>query len=403
MNFICGNAIVGQSGGPTSAINATLYGVICACYENKEKIKTLYGMKNGLEGLLREDLINLFCFCEDKDNLEALKATPASALGSCRFRAPDLSDDAFYQGVLSILEKYDIRYFFYIGGNDSMDTIDKIAEYARTHSYDIKFIGVPKTIDNDLVLTDHCPGYGSCAKFVATVSKEIVRDCAVYTVPAVTIIEVMGRDTGWIGMATALASQGDSGVDLIYLPETPFCPERFVKSVREALEKHPNVVVVACEGIKYENGEYVSKLTYTDAFGHSYLSGAGRELLALIQVHIGCKSRVVELSTPQRCASHIASKADIDESVKIGKYAVEMVLDGKSGEMVIVKRRGESFELSCAPLSKIANKIKYVPSHFISSDKAHITPEGIEYLKPLIKGEHYPTYKDGLPVHFIID
>ena len=252
-------------------------------------------------------------------------------------------------------------------------------------------------------MTDHCPGYGSCAKFVATVSKEIVRDCAVYTVPAVTIIEVMGRDTGWIGMATALASQGDSGVDLIYLPETPFCPERFVKSVREALEKHPNVVVVACEGIKYENGEYVSKLTYTDAFGHSYLSGAGRELLALIQVHIGCKSRVVELSTPQRCASHIASKADIDESVKIGKYAVEMALDGKSGEMVIVKRRGESFELSCAPLSKIANKIKYVPSHFISSDKAHITPEGIEYLKPLIKGEHYPTYKDGLPVHFIID
>ena len=397
------NAIVGQSGGPTSAINATLFGVMRACYENKRVIKTLYGMKNGIEGFLKEDFVNLFSFFEADAPLDILKSTPACALGSCRVRLTrDISDEV-YKRVFDILEKYDIKYFFYIGGNDSMDTVDCLSTYARLHHSSVQFIGIPKTIDNDLVLTDFSPGYGSCAKLVGTVTGELLCDCAIYTQPSVTILEVMGRDAGWIGLATAMAKYNGSGIDLLYIPEVPFSDEKFILDVKNALIAHPNVVVAVCEGIKYENGDYVSVASHTDPFGHTYLSGAGNALLRLVREHIGCKSRVVELSLVQRCASHLASKFDIQKSVEIGQRSVEMALDGKGAIMSAFERTGSKFKITSVPVHLVANKIKYVPREFFKAEKPFITEQGIKYLKPLLCSEHYPKYKDGLPTHFIID
>lgn len=398
------NAIVGQSGGPTASINATLFGVICACYDCKNRIKRLYGMKNGIEGLLREDLVNLFSFCEDKERLELLKSTPASALGSCRMRLPDSFDEKIYQRVLEILEGHGIGYFFYIGGNDSMDTVNKLSLYAKSISSDIKFIGIPKTIDNDLPQTDHTPGYGSCAKFVATVTREILRDTSSYTTPSVTIIEVMGRHTGWLGLAAALASDNGARLDGIYLPEIPFSREKFLSDIRKALFEHPNVVVCVCEGIKDEKGEYVFEKHQTDSFGNTYLSGVGQMLVRLIKEKIGCKARSVELSLTQRCSAHIASGADIEQSVKIGMASVELALDGKTAVMSAYKRTDTGdMEVISVPVGECASKTKPVPREYISECGTKITQKGIDYLKPLISAEHYPCYRDGLPCHFIID
>lgn len=399
--MLCKNAVVGQSGGPTCAINATLSGVIRACQEHGSKIDRLYGMRNGIEGLLRENFVDLFSFF-DEERLFRLEHTPASALGSCRLKLPSENEDKrMYERIFDILERHSIGYFFYIGGNDSMDTVSKLSSYAIANNHDVRIVGIPKTIDNDLVLTDHAPGYGSACKYIATTVKEIVRDCAVYTQNAVTVVEIMGRDSGWLTASCVLC---ESGVDLIYLPERAFSPERFISSVKDALCVHPNVVVAVSEGIRYDNGGYVSSSSVKDEFGNCQLCGASRVLCELVKREIGCKARAIELSLPQRCASHLASKTDLDESIRIGRAGARLALSGESGKVPIFKRaQGEyRVDIECVDAKCVANKIKYVPDSFINEQGNGLTKKCADYILPLISGEAYPDYENGLPIHCII-
>ena len=406
-----GNAVVGQSGGPTAAINATLSGVIRGAFDAKEKgiINTLYGMRNGIEGFLREDFVDLFEVFENRDDLATLEATPAAALGSCRRKMKSHEEDApTYDRILEILKKYDIRYFFYIGGNDSMDTVLKLSRYAASHDYELRVVGVPKTIDNDLMATDHTPGFGSAAKFVATTVAEIVRDINVYTMDAVTIVEIMGRDAGWLTASAALASLNGEGPDLVYLPERVFDEDQFVNDVKARLKDHPAILVAVSEGVRFANGEYVGAGTQSgavDVFGHKYLAGTGKVLESIVKDRIGCKVRAVELSLTQRCASHMASLTDITESVTVGKGAVEAAINGKTAVMMTIDRvQGEEYSTSvgCADIAGIANAIKTVPDEYINEEGNGITDAGIAYLKPLIMGELSLEYVNGLPKHFVI-
>ena len=406
-----GNAVVGQSGGPTAAINATLSGVIKGAIDAKKEgiIGTLYGMRNGIEGFLKENLVDLFKRFENTDDLKTLEATPAAALGSCRRKLKSHEEDAeTYARILEILKKYDIRYFFYIGGNDSMDTVLKLSRYAASHDYELRVVGVPKTIDNDLMATDHTPGFGSAAKFVATTVKEIVRDINVYTMDAVTIVEIMGRDAGWLTASAALASIGDLGPDLVYLPERVFDEDNFVNDVKTRLEKHPAILVAVSEGVRFADGEYVGAGTQSgavDVFGHKYLAGTGKVLESIVKNRIGCKVRSVELSLTQRCASHMASLTDINESVMVGKGAVKAATEGRTGVMMTIDR-AEGVEyattVGCADIAGIANAIKTVPTEYINNEGNGITEAGIAYLKPLIMGELELEYENGLPKHVII-
>ncbi len=402
-----GNAIVGQSGGPTAAINATLSGVIRGAIEN-ENIAKIFGMYHGIEGILADNFCDLSAMNESE--LVTLEKTPAAALGSCRKKLPALdnmseNDTAVYEKIFSFFKKHDIRYFFYIGGNDSMDTVAKLSAYSKTHDYEMRIMGVPKTIDNDVMGTDHTPGYGSAAKYIAASVSEMLRDCAVYTVKAVTIIEIMGRDAGWLTAAAALTRASGFEPDLIYLPERVFDYDNFFEDVRNALEKHPNVVVCVSEGIRLADGRYVGEGTQSgvaDAFGHKYLSGTGKALELAVKEKIGCKVRSVELNILQRCASHIASLTDINESVAVGKAAVENAVNGVSGKMMTFVRVSDA-PYTCVPgyedIDKIANKVRAVPDNFINERGNGITDECINYLLPLIEGESYPEYKNGLPVH----
>ena len=411
MNILKGNAVVGQSGGPTSAINATLAGVILGAKKLRAEgvIDTLYGMKNGIEGFLEERLVDLFDRFENDADIELLKHTPAAALGSCRKKMKSYTEDAqTYEKLLEIFKKYNIRYFFYIGGNDSMDTVLKLSEYAKSNDYDMRVVGVPKTVDNDLMATDHTPGFGSAAKFVATTVKEILADIDVYTMKAVTIVEIMGRDAGWLTASAALtAASGGRAPALVYLPERAFDKDKFISDVKAALEKHPAVLVAASEGIKFANGRYVgegiedSKL---DAFGHKQLSGVGKVLEGIVKKEVGCKVRSIELNLPQRCASHIASKTDIDESVRIGAAAASAAASGASGVMMVfVRECGEySVRIESADISNIANAQKSVPDEYINAEGNGITEECIEYMLPLIQGEISPVYENGMPKHAII-
>ena len=411
MIFEKANAVVGQSGGPTAAINATLAGVIKGCLES-EKIATVYGMKNGIEGFMREDLLPLNGYFEKRMSLlDLLASTPAAALGSCRKK---IKTDDEKEGVFRILEKFSVKYFFYIGGNDSMDTIKALSEYAKSKNcegiYDVKFIGIPKTIDNDLGVTDHTPGYGSAAKFVAATIQEICRDCAVYTKKAVTIVEIMGRDAGWLTASSALSKYlTGAGPDLIYLPEVTFDEEAFVRDLNKKLQNpdKPYVVVAISEGIKFADGSYVGEKktgNYDDPFGHKMLAGAGKVLEAIVNEKIGCKCRSVELNVLQRCASHIASKCDIDESRRIGESGVKYALKGETGKMMCFRRvKGIDdyrVEIFAENAENVANIVKSVPANFISSDGCGVTDKCIDYMLPLIKGENSIIYEDGLPVHF---
>lgn len=406
MSTLRGNAIVGQSGGPTSAINATLSGVIRGA-SLSDSIDKLYGMVNGVEGLLNKSIIDLSYLFGDDDNLNALELTPASALGSCRKKLPKIEDDEeFYKNVFAIFKEYNIRYFFYIGGNDSMDTVDKLSKYSKKSDYEIRIIGVPKTIDNDLPMIDHAPGFGSAAKFIATTIKEIAADCAVYTTKAVTIVEMMGRDAGWLTCAAALPKYYDGlGADLIYLPEKPFDDDKFISDVKNELKKHPNVVVAVSEGIRYENGNYVGASNQSgavDVFGHKYLAGTAKNLEALVKKEIGCKVRSVELNLPQRCSAHLVSATDIDESISIGRHAVKIALDGKSGEMAsIIRVSGIEYktELTSVPVCEVANNVKLVPNEYINEKGNNVTRECVEYIIPLIQGEKNIIYKNGMPTH----
>ena len=411
MSLLHGNAVVGQSGGPTAAINATLSGVIRGALDAREKgvINTLYGMRNGIEGFLREDLVDLFKVFENVDDLKTLEATPAAALGSCRRKLKSHEEDSeTYDKILQILKKHDIRYFFYIGGNDSMDTVLKLSRYAASHDYELRVVGVPKTIDNDLMATDHTPGFGSASKFVATTVSEIVRDINVYTMNAVTIVEIMGRDAGWLTASAALARENGEGPDLVYLPERVFDEDSFVNDVKARLAEHPAILVAVSEGVRFANGEYVGAGTQSgavDVFGHKYLAGTGKVLESIVKNRIGCKVRSVELSLTQRCASHIASLTDIEESVTVGNGAVEAAIGGKTGVMMTIERGdGETYtyHVGCADIAGIANAIKTVPDEYINEAGNGITAEGIAYLKPLIMGELTIEYVNGIPKHFII-
>ena len=404
-----GNVIVGQSGGPTAAINATLSGVIRGAKKALADgyVEKIYGMRNGIEGFLEDRLIDLDAAFADLKDLSLLEATPSAALGSCRKKlpAPELGNEIF-EKIFSLFKKYDIRYFFYIGGNDSMDTVAKLTVYSKMVNYDLRAVGVPKTIDNDLAATDHTPGFGSAAKFVATTISEILCDTAVYRIPAVTIVEVMGRDAGWLTTSAALPSLNGKQVDYIYLPEVAFSVEAFLDDVRAALKRHPNVVIAVSEGIRDAEGNYISASGKKDNFGHVQLTGAGRVLESIVKEAIGCKVRSIELNLPQRCASHIASLTDIKESVMTGEAAVNFAVRGSAGTMVCMKRYESSeYEIYFEALDvlSIANAVRSVPLEYINEAHNGVTQACLDYLAPLIVGELPIVYKNGMPAHFSFD
>ena len=411
MEVLRGNAVVGQSGGPTAAINATLSGVIKGALRYKKEgiIDTLYGMRFGIEGFLAENLINLTECCSDDDSLAVLEQTPSAALGSCRKKMKSPKDDPeTYERIIEILKKYNIRYFFYIGGNDSMDTVSKLSQFAREHEYEIRVVGIPKTIDNDLVATDHTPGFGSAAKFIATTVKELIRDVSVYTLKAVTIVEIMGRDAGWLTAASILPEiSGGISPDLIYLPERDFDADKFIESIIELQKSKPALLVAVSEGIKFADGRYVGEGLggrTVDAFGHVALSGAGKVLESLVKERIGCKVRSIELNLPQRCAAHIASATDINESVGVGMYGVDAAISGQTGVMsTIIRNSDEEYSVSygVSDIKDIANKVKRVPDSYITTSGDGITDEAISYLAPLILGELNVKYKNGMPEHIV--
>lgn len=406
--FESGNAVIAQSGGPTAAINATLAGVIKGCLDTPAIEKT-YGVRFGMEGLLTGDFIDMDDYGFTKEDFDLLSATPGAALGSCRTR---IEDDETITKVLEVLAKHNVRYVFYIGGNDSMDAIAKMSAYVEAHedAWQANFIGVPKTIDNDLYLTDHTPGYGSAAKYVAVCTQEIIRDIASYTTKAVTIIEVMGRDAGWLTAATAISGHlCGAGPDLIYLPEVTFDDEKFISDVKAAFEddSKPYVVIAVSEGVKNADKEYVAKAEMsgaTDNYGHKYLAGVGKHLENLIRREIGCKVRSVEISLLQRCASHIASACDIEESQRIGEAAVRHGVVGETGKMMTFRRVKNAdkytVEVFSEDLSEIANRTRKVPAAFIGEDGTSITEKCLDYMLPLIQGEAKSVYEDGVPVHF---
>lgn len=395
------NAIVGQSGGPTAAINATLSGVIEGCLKSDE-INILYGAIHGIDGLMKENFINLSEIFSEPKNLDVLKVTPSSYLGSCRYRLKEEDIDV----VFEVFEKYNIGYFFYIGGNDSMDTVAKLSQKAEQHG--VKVIGVPKTIDNDLFATDHCPGFGSAAKYIATSVMEVTRDSTCYDLNSVTIIEIMGRNAGWLAASSALARcNGNTTPDLIYLPERAFSTEKFLADVKAKINENGRVVVAVSEGIRDENGTYISEqtseVTY-DSFGHKQLGGTGKALEGLIKNNLHCKVRSIELSLLQRCAAHMLSKTDIDLSVKIGNSAAEAALEGKSGVMLAYRHASSNpFEVEITPvdIEGIANEEHIVPDNFINQEGNDVTAEFIAYALPLIQGEVTVPMKDGLPMHLI--
>ena len=408
MAILRGAAIVGQSGGPTAAINATLAGVIRGAVKamcKDEGITALYGMRNGIEGFLDERMIDLGEMfttkkAPDEAKLSQLALTPAAALGSCRKKLPPLEgNDEYYENLIAMFKKYDIRYFFYIGGNDSMDTAAKLGAYTRDHDYEMRIIGVP---------TDHTPGYASAAKYVATTLQEIVRDCAVYTVPAVTIVEVMGRDAGWLTAAAGLPRvAGGVGPDLVYLPERAFDLDFFLEDVKALMEKKPNIVVAVSEGIRFADGRYVCEEISgggVDVFGHKALTGTGKALELYVKEKLGCKVRSVELNISQRCASHISSLTDIRESEGVGESGVNAAIAGNSVcMMAIIRDEGETYTSHYEPLDvlAIANQVKHVPQEFINERGNNVTDECAKYILPLVNGEIYPEYKDGLPVQFV--
>lgn len=399
------NIIVGQSGGPSSAINATLAGVFAGA--NEAKANKIYAMVNGIEGFLKEKIIDLRKEIETNLDLEILKQTPSSFLGSCRYKLKNSEvNEEDYKKIFELLNKYAIDMFFYIGGNDSMDTIKNLSEYAKKINSDIKFIGIPKTIDNDLVATDHTPGFGSAAKYIATSIKELVRDSLVYDMESVTIVEIMGRNAGWLTASAILAKGEDcEGADLIYLPEVSFDMEKFIAKVDELRKIKKSLVIAVSEGIKFVDGKYVSEdESLVDAFGHKMLSGTASILAKTLKERLGIKTRAVELNTLQRSAAHIASATDIKEAFMIGKKAIEAGLNKETGVMLCFERlktKEYICKVSTFDINKIANEEKKVPIEFINIENASLSKECIEYLKPLIDGELSIIMTSSLPRHLV--
>lgn len=397
------NLIVGQSGGPTAAINSSLAGV----YEGAKQsgFKKVYGMRYGIEGLLSEKIIDLDDTLNNSLNIELLKRTPSSYLGSCRYKLPKVeANNEVYEKIFEILKKYNIEIFIYIGGNDSMDTIKKLSDYAKLIGSDIRFIGVPKTVDNDLPVTDHTPGYGSAAKYIATCISEIVRDSNVYDLKSVTVVEIMGRNAGWLTAAAALAKNSlNDGADFILLPEIGLDLQGFIKILDEKLSNKNNIIVAVSEGLKDLNGNYISEDEgNVDAFGHKMLSGTAAYLAKKIKSELSVKTRAVEINTLQRAAAHLQSKTDIDEAFNIGFLGVKAGIEGKTGVMMYFERTPEvpySSTVKSCDINLVANIEKEIPREWISDDGFSVKEEFIKYAKPLIMGELSNIVCDGIQSH----
>ena len=405
-----GNVMVGQSGGPTSVINASLVGVFKTAKD--QGCKTVYGMRNGIEGLLEGRYIDIGEYIKNDLDIELLKRTPSSFLGTCRYKLPS-SEAApeLYERIFALLKKLDVEYFFYIGGNDSMDTIMQLSEFGNKIGSDIRFMGVPKTIDNDLDMTDHTPGYGSASKYIATAMKEIIRDAKTYPNDSVTVVEIMGRNAGWLTAASSLSRSEDcAGPDLIYLPERVFDHEKFLEQIKEAKRREKAVIVAVSEGIKTADGKYVcevnKKSSVTDAFGHKLLGGTALYLSDFITYNTGVKSRGIVLSTLQRCASHLVSRRDITEAFMAGADAAVSALRGESGKMIVFNRISNapySIVTDIMDIRLVANKEKCVPDEWIINDGTYVSEDFDVYARPLIIGELSPFMVDGLPRHLFID
>ncbi len=405
------NVIVGQSGGPTAAINSSLAGVYRGAVD--QGYQKIYGMIHGIQGLMEGKWIDLSEHITSRLDEEILRRTPASFLGSCRYKLPEIEDDkAVYEKIFERLDELEIDVFIYIGGNDSMDTIKKLSDYAEMIGHSCKFMGCPKTIDNDLALTDHTPGYGSAAKYIATTVKEIIRDniCMEFEHGMVTVVEIMGRDAGWLTGASVLSKGEDcDGPDMIYLPEVPFDIEDFKQKVIALLEKKNAVLVAVSEGIHDADGKYIceygSSSDFVDAFGHKQLAGTASYLANYLSGELGCKARGVELSTPQRAASHIASRTDIKEATMCGTAAVNAAAEGNSGMMVTMVRESEQPYLcgtEIHDIHQIANEVHSVPREWITEDGSYVTEDFEKYARPLILGMVQPIMVNGLPRHLLV-
>ncbi len=403
MKGLKGALVFAQSGGPTSVINASAAGVFIEGL-NSENVTAVYGAAHGIRGILNEEFYDMSK--EDMKELELLKNTPSSALGSVRYKLKDASvDDTDYKRILEVFKKYNVRYFFYNGGNDSMDTCNKISKYMAKSGYEINVIGVPKTIDNDLYGTDHCPGYASAAKYIATTVMEINLDAKVYDTPMVCVIEAMGRNAGWLTAAAALANYKGLGADLIYLPEVDFDVDKFVKDVEEVCKKNNNkCIAVVSEGIHDKDGtlicEALGKTGARDSFGHAQLGGVAATLANLIKEKTGFKTRGIELSLMQRCGAHCASGTDIEETFEAGREAVRAAVNGETDKMVCYERKaGDKYEIEykLLPLELAANTEKTVPLEWITNNGTGVSEEYVKYALPLIQGECNMVKEDGLP------
>lgn len=398
------NIAVAQSGGPTAAINASLTGVFNGAEQEKE-VDEIYGAENGIEGILGDRLLNLRSILMNDHDKQLLMTTPSTILGSCRFKLKDWhEDESDYLRITEVFNRHNIRAFFYIGGNDSMDTVMKLNSYFVAKDIRIKVVGVPKTIDNDVTETDHTPGFGSAAKYVACSLQEIIRDSRVYSIPSVTIVEIMGRDAGWLAASSCvLRANGEPAPHLIYLPEGEFSPEKYLEDVRKAQLRYKAVIVAVSEGITA--GGVTSEVV--DAFGHKYLSGVGKWLEGYTKEHIGCKVRSIELNVMQRCSSHIASLTDLNEAERIGREAVKAALNyGESGVMMAFRRISNNpyrVEIVTADISKIANQEKKFPREWINPEGNNVTVDALNYFLPLIQGEPQLEFRNGIPVHFRLD
>ena len=401
MSQLKGACIIGQSGGPTSVINASAYGVIRTALDNPD-ITAVYGAAHGIKGVLNDQLYDMGQ--EDAKELELLLNTPSSELGSCRYKIADPDvDDTDYKRILEIFKKYDVRYFFYNGGNDSMDTCNKISKYMQKVGYECRIMGVPKTIDNDLFGTDHCPGFASAANYIATSCVEVYKDARVYDTGMVTIIEIMGRHAGWLAASAALAGVVGCAPDLVYLPEVDFDMEQFLKDVTEIYNREGNCIVAVSEGIHYADGSFVSeaKTSATDGFGHAQLGGLAALLANIVKEKTGAKVRGIELSLLQRCGAHLASQRDIEESFLAGKTAVEAAVSGETDKMVGFECTRENGQYTCKTklfdLSSVANFEKKVPLEWINEAGNGVTQGFIDYALPLIQGENHRVLENGLP------
>lgn len=398
-----GACIFGQSGGPTSVINASAAGVFTEALK-QEAITNVYGAAHGIKGILDEVFYDISK--EDPYELELLKTTPSSALGSVRYKLKKAEDDETdYKRMLEVFAKHNIRYFFYNGGNDSMDTCNKISKYMQKSGYECRVMGVPKTIDNDLSITDHCPGYGSAAKYIATSTMEVYHDAHVYNTGMITILEIMGRNAGWLTAASSLASYGGYGPDLIYLPENPFDVESFISEVKRIYKANNNVIVAVSEGIKDKNGKYISEYgsdlaKNKDAFGHAQLGGLASTLANLTKEHTGAKVRGIEFSLLQRCGAHLGSLTDVNEAFMAGSEAVKSAVSGITDKMVGFER-GSKDKYDCKikliDLNDVANTEKKIPQNWIINNGTAVSDEFISYALPLIQGVSTPPSVNGLP------